>query len=619
MKSRRFYAAAATLAAGAMVLSACGSSDDTGDGGNEGGDNNAGINETSTMSVAWNEQLDETNPDSSTGNATKNNNVLYLMRDQFMYYDDDLNLVQDPGFGSYEKVSEDPLQVKYTFADTAQWSDGTPVDAADLVMYWGAVSGNFNTIADEDVETDEEGNVVEDSIADQVYFNGTSATVGLIEDFPEISDDGKSITFTYTKPFGDWDVNLDVGVPAHVVAAQALGVEDPTEAKQALMDAFQNDDTEALVKISKFWNEGFQFSGALPEDESLYLSSGPYKLTEYKEDQYLTLEARDDYTGNRTGGPAKITIRTIPDSMAAVSALQNGEVDLISPQSTTDVVEALKALGDDYTVLEGIEGTYEHVDLMFDNGGPFDPATYGGDADTALKVRQAFLKLVPRQEILDKLIVPLNSEAVIRNSYNVLPGAPMYDAVTEANGMGAKYGEVDVDGAKQLLEEAGVDTPVDVRMLFDKSNPRRQNEFTLISQSVSQDDLFNAIDSSSDDWGRLLSDNSKYDASIFGWQSTSTAVTEGDANYRTGAINNFGGYSSDTVNSLLDELLVSTDDAEQQELLGKIEAQLVDDAFGLTLYQFPSVTAYKSSIEGIDPITIAPTIFYGFWDWNAGS
>src|SRR5699024_4861866 len=173
----------------------------------------------------------------------------------------------------------DPLQVKYTFADTAQWSDGTPVDAADLIMYWGAVSGNFNTIADEDVETDEEGNVVEDSIADQVYFNGTSATVGLIEDFPEISDDGKSITFTYTKPFGDWDVNLDVGVPAHVVAAQALGVEDPTEAKQALMDAFQNDDTEALVKISKFWNEGFQFSGALPEDESLYLSSGPYKLT----------------------------------------------------------------------------------------------------------------------------------------------------------------------------------------------------------------------------------------------------------------------------------------------------------------------------------------------------
>ena len=32
-------------------------------------------------------------------------------------------------------------------------------------------------------------------------------------------------------------------------------------------------------------------------------------------------------------------------------------------------------------------GTYEHVDLVFTNGGPFDPATYGGDAAKALKVR----------------------------------------------------------------------------------------------------------------------------------------------------------------------------------------------------------------------------------------
>ena len=37
--------------------------------------------------------------------------------------------------------------------------------------------------------------------------------------------------------------------------------------------------------------------------------------------------------------------------------------------------------------MTGVEGTYEHVDLQFDNGGPFDPATYGGDAAKALKVR----------------------------------------------------------------------------------------------------------------------------------------------------------------------------------------------------------------------------------------
>ena len=39
--------------------------------------------------------------------------------------------------------------------------------------------------------------------------------------------------------------------------------------------------------------------------------------------------------------------------------------------------------------IDGVEyttaptGTYEHVDLIFNNGGPFDPATYGGDAAKA--------------------------------------------------------------------------------------------------------------------------------------------------------------------------------------------------------------------------------------------
>src|SRR5699024_12823000 len=97
------------------------------------------------------------------------------------------------------------LQVKYTFADTAEWSDGTPVDAADLVMYWGAKNQRFNTV---EAEYDEDFEVTnEEEVEAGVFFNATSASVSLIEEFPEISDDGKSVTFTYTQPFGDWEVN----------------------------------------------------------------------------------------------------------------------------------------------------------------------------------------------------------------------------------------------------------------------------------------------------------------------------------------------------------------------------------------------------------------------------
>src|SRR5699024_8992270 len=158
-----------------------------------------------------------------------------------------------------------------------------------------AGNARFNT-----VEEDEETGEVDEAEADEgVYFNYPIASIGLIEEFPEISDDNKSVTFTYTEPFGDWEKHLDVGVPGHVVAMHALNISDPMEAKEALLDAFENDDKDALSAISKFWNEGFQFGATLPDDESLYLSSGPYLLTELREDQYVTLEKNPDYSGER--------------------------------------------------------------------------------------------------------------------------------------------------------------------------------------------------------------------------------------------------------------------------------------------------------------------------------
>src|SRR5699024_4244858 len=400
VKTRRLTAAAATAAAGALILSACStpSTDDT----------DAGINEDTAVTVGWNQTYYEYNTDSSTGNATANAIVEYLMKDQIVYYDDDLNMVNHTSYITQEKVNDDPMQVKYTINDDATWSDGVPVSAADLLLFWGAVSGNFNT---EEFDTNEDGDTVyppdsdkagdkvpEDVLENTVFFNATVDSVGLIEDFPEISEDGKEITFTYTKPFADWQVNIGHGVPAHVVASHALDIDDPEEATQALIDAFKNDDAEALSPISEFWNTGFQFGDTLPDDESLYLSSGPYLLTEFERGNYLTLEANPDYAGDRQPKIQTVTIRYNGDPMAQVQALENGELDLSSPQASADTLEALQGLGDQFDVISQEGAVYEHVDTIMNNGGPFDPETYGGDEDTARMVRKAFLKLIPRQE-----------------------------------------------------------------------------------------------------------------------------------------------------------------------------------------------------------------------------
>ncbi len=609
---RRLSAAAAVFAAGALALSACSTPSNNGSGTETTG---AGDGEAmSAVSIGWNQGFYEYNSATVTGNATANNNVLYFMNSGFNYYDADLNLVKDESFGTYEKVSDDPLTVTYTVNDDVVWSDGTPVTAADLLLTWGAQSGKYNNVEE---QYDEEGNVTNQEEVDAgVYFNNTSASVALIQEFPEISADGKSITFVYTKPFGDWEINLAIGVPAHVVAMHALEMDDAEAATQALVDAFKNNDFAKLAPVAKFWNTGFQFGDALPEDTSLFLSSGPYLMVDYVKDQYVTLEKNPSYTGDKVPSIDQVTFRYNEDPMAQIQALANGEVNLISPQATADVLAAVEGLGEGFEFLSTVEGTYEHVDLAQNNGGPFDAATYGGDAEKAKLVRQAFLHLVPRNEIVEKLIVPLNPEAQVRNSYTVLPGSPMYDGVVTANGMGDVYADVDVEAATALIQQSGVATPIDVRVLFGKSNVRRQNEFTIISDTANATGLFNLIDASSDDWGSLLSDTSVYDATIFGWQSTSTAVTESDANYRSTGLNNFYGYNNPAVDALYDELQVSTDPAEQQAILEKVEKALVDDAFGLTIFQFPSVSAWSTNLTGVDPIAIAPTILWNFWEWE---
>ena len=615
---RRLTAAAAIAAAGALALSAC-STPDTGNGGDGGGEatgtETGDTTAPSAVSIGWNQSFYEYNSDSATGNATANANVLYFMQSGFNYYDGDLNLVPDESFGTYENTSDDPRTVTYTVNEGVNWSDGTPVSAADLLLAWGALSGNFNTVEEEvDPETGEVTNP--DEVEAGVYFNFTSDSVGLIVEFPEFSVEVKSITFFYTKPFGDWEVNLGIGVPAHVTAMHALEIDDPAEATQALIDAFQNNDAAALGPISQFWNTGYQFGDTLPEDESLYLSSGPYVMVDFVKDQYLTLEKNPDYTGDMVPSIDQVTFRYNEDPMAMVQALANGEMNLISPQSTADVLAAVEGLGEGFDFTTAEEAVYEHVDMAVNNGGPFDPATYGGDAEVAKKVRQAFLHLIPRNEIVEKLIQPLNPEAVVRNSFTAITGSPRYDGIGEANGMADIYAEGDGEAASALIEEAGVETPIDVRMLFAKSNVRRQNEFVLIQDSANSSGLFNVIDASSDEWGSLLSDTSVYDAALFGWQSTSTAVTESDANFRTGGGNNFYGYSNPEVDALYDELQVATETEEQQSILEQIEKILVDDAFGLTIFQFPSVTAWSSNLSGVDPIAISPTILWNFWEWE---
>jgi peptide/nickel transport system substrate-binding protein len=614
LRSTRRSAFAAAVAVSALVLTAC-SGNDGAEGGAE-GDDNAGISQETTVNVGWNQPFYSYNQDSITGNATANSVITYLMKGSFNYYDDDLNLVKDESFGTYEVTSEDPLTVEYRFAENARWSDGVPLTPADLLLEWAAHSAKFNNV---EPVLDEEGNVTNQAEIDAgIYFDAGTPGIMLVEETPTIEDD--TFTMVWSKPFADWEVAMTgPSVPAHVVGQRALDIEDPEEATQAVVDAIQNEDPEALAALSKVWSTDFNYTD-LPEDEGLRLSNGAYIMTALEADQFVTLEENPEYEGDRGANIKEVTVRWNGDPMGQAQALQNGELDLISPQATADLLTALEGM-EGMEVLSADEGTYEHVDLQFTNGGPFDPATYGGNADTAKAVRQAFLSMIPRQQIVENLIKPLNPNAEVRQSYTQVPGSPLYEEIASSNGMAELYGEPDAAAAAQLLQGAGVTTPVNVRLLFDPNNPRRVNEYELIAASAREAGFEVVPYQVQADWGTDLSNaTSFYDAALFGWQSESTAVTESEATYKTGGLNNYYGYSNPQVDALYDELQTETDPARQDELQVEIEKLIVQDAFSVTIFQFPGVTAWNPErISNVSKIPINPTIFAGYPGWEPGT
>jgi peptide/nickel transport system substrate-binding protein len=608
VRIKRISAAVALTAVGALVISGCAA-----DGGGDTGDD-SGLVEGSSITAAWNQAFYSMNGNTNNGNATANNNINYLVLDGFNYYNDTPELVKNTSFGTYELIEEDPLTVKYTLAEDLTWSDGTPLDATDLMLHWAALSRGLDTPDFDPTEfTDPETGAFTDAFpTDVVYFDSGAnpdSQFGLVQETPEVGDDGRSVTMTYSAPFVDWETafgTLGEILPAHVVGKNALGVDDNEEAKQAVLDAIQNEDDAALAPISSFWNSGFDFS-ELPDDPELYLASGPYMISDFVADQYITLVANPEYKGDNTANIEEITIRFIPDPLAAAQALENGEVDVISPQATADLKTAVDAI-DGATVITGTEGTYEHLDLQFANGK--NPENIFSNP----QVREAFLKTVPRQEIVEKLIVPIAGEdAILRDSQIFLPGAEGYDESVANNGS-ANFAEVDIEGATALLAESGV-TDTSVCILYASNNPRRVNEFALIQASANQAG-FNVTDCGSEEWGSLLGTPGVYDAAFFGWQTTGLGATDSFPTFETGGINNNTFYSNAEIDAISAEISSEFDADKQIELKTQADKILWDDFYGVTLFQFPGVTAISDRITNVSPSPIAPNVFWNAWDWE---
>ncbi|WP_455834914.1 ABC transporter family substrate-binding protein [Pseudarthrobacter siccitolerans] len=586
MPVRRLMQFITAVAAAALVLSGCS--------GGGGGTTPVVVGEAKrggSVTVAEVNAFSSFNPYSTDGNTDINSKIASITHSGFYYLDDASKVVRNEKFGRFEKVSDNPLKVKYTVNEGVKWSDGEAIDGGDLLLSWAAGSGYFND-ADPMAGTG------------TTYFSTASDTSGLAGTvLPELGEDGRSITLEYAVPYADWEVAFDVGLPAHVVAAKS-GLNDEEDLIDLINDSPRGDVEKpavntALKLVSDFWNSGFD-TKSLPADPSVYLSSGPYIVRDIVPESSMRLVRNRDYTWGQEPWLDEINVRFTGNVPAAVDALRNGQADIISPQPSAETDSLLAGLaGQGHTVDRYSQSGYDHLDLNF--SGPF------ADED----VRKAFLKAVPRQAIVDAVVGDLLPDAKPLDSHVFLPGQPKYEDTVKNNGSG-DYSEIDIDGAKTLLDGQ---TPT-IRILYNRDNPNRARAFALIRDSAALAGV-QVVDAGQGnaDWAKALGGGG-YDAALLGWIGTGVGVSRVPQIFRTGAGSNFNGFSDGDADKAMEQLTGTTDLAKQDELLADIDKQLWENAYGLPLYQTVGTTAYSARVAGVKPSPGPLGVWWNVWDWR---
>ena len=440
---------------------------------------------------------------------------------------------------SAEVKSQDPQVVEYVIQPKAVWSDGEPIDCSDFVLAWYSGNGKV-TKPNPDFTTpgalDADGNPIPETLP---VFN-TASTTGY-EDISKIdcSADGKTVTTTYGKVFADWKSLFAPLLPAHVVE-KAAKVPDITKVDGTTF-------SPELDAIGSFWNTGF-----VGFDPAISVSGAWYSIDSFTPGQNLILKRNEKYYGT-PGKLDSIVFLQVPDATQQPAALQNGDVQVISPQPNPDLVAQVAGIdGVTSEVDQGV--TFEHYDFNQANKQLAD-----------VNVRKAIALCIDREEIVKTLVAPVNPDATVLNNRIYIPTSPDY--VDNSSGL-----HRDVPAAKALLEKDGYVLGADgvyakggdrasFRLGRRDPNPRRQSTNELAAEQCKEAGI-ELTDDPAADFNAVRLPASDYDIALFAWQST-PALSANTSIYVPGGGQNWNSYNNPKVQDLFNQANSEFDEAKR--------------------------------------------------------
>jgi len=558
-------------------------------------------------------------------NLTINGKVGNLTGIGFYYINDQKNVVRNTTFGNFKIVKNNAtdFRISYTVNKGLVWSDGTPINAEDLLMSHVLSSNTYSKAAG---LGDPDGDAT--PAFDSNGYGGTYSDNIVGE--PTISADKMTLTLQFKQKIANWDLYGPGPSPVHTLVLLAEGkkglqsVKDNEAARDRFVAAYKSKNTAVLKAMGKVWSEAYDITQVdATTNPLLWVGNGGFTVDSAVTKSSVTLKVNPKYNSGPklTGTIDTVIFKFIADGTAAAQALANGELDVYSGQPTADAVAALKKLTN-VNLIGGINACYEHWDTRVGNapGQPEYNGIFKGHGGKGADLRRAFLLSVPREEINEKLIKPINPNAPILGSTFIAPGFDGYDRLVANNGSGFYVGSQDALNAKaaRLLKKhypsASPSNPVKVNVLVPGNNPRRAAEFALAKANALKVgfDLVGDVQAS---WSPKIQ-LSTYDAQFFAYCPSAVTQAGSNANFQVGGGNNRNGINLPQLDAILNKLQLPMDNRTFISTI--IQAERIIFAEGLTsgVFLHPAVTAVNKNLKGIKPSPLSDDVVWNWWEWG---
>ena len=381
----------------------------------------------------------------------------------------------------------------------------------------------------------------------------------------------EDVKFTYDRAKESPKSKSDVAAVSEVI------VDDEHTVRIRLTDVYAPFITKTTdTGLSIVSKAAVEKAGGNYGDVDTWMGSGPYKPTEWVQNDHYTLVANENYWGEEKPIATSIEVRVIPEGSARTIALEAGEVDIVWSVDAIDCanVEA----NPDVTLLSQPSSGIEYIGMNTSQ-----------EKFSDVRVRKAINMAIDKQVFIDAII---EGRGTVANSYinKMVPGW-----TDEVSGY-----DVNIEEAKKLLAEAGYPNGFDCSIYV--NGDTRTRSATIVQAQLAEIGI--NVEISTYEWGALLEilTAGTHEMFLLGWSNGSFDAD--GSTYQLFHTDNFGASGNrawlddEEVDGLIEAAQKELDNEKRMELYKELQFKLQELCPWVPLYYKDDNVGIRADLKG---------------------